>query len=82
MKLSNSLISTLFVLTLSFAFAADEVKTLRIGAAGVSSDYQTNDTVVTILTLVAQIPETNNLLRSLKNADQRRLSKLGHLINQ
>jgi len=82
MKLTNTLISTLFVLTLSSVAIADEVKTTRIGAADVSFNFHTNDTGVTILTLVAQLPETNNLLRGMKNHDQRRLSKLGHLSYQ
>ena len=82
MKLTNTLISTLFILTLSSVFAADEVKTIHIGAADVSFNHQTTDTGVAILTLVAQVPETNNSLRGLKNIDQRRLSKLGYLVYQ
>lgn len=35
-----------------------------------------------MLTLSAQVSETNNRLRGLKNTDQRRLSKLGQLIYQ
>ncbi len=82
MKSINILISTLFVLTLSSGFAADRVKTTRFGTAEVSSNYHTTDTGVAILTLVAQVAETNNSLRGLKNADQRRLSKLGQLVYQ
>jgi hypothetical protein len=82
MKLANTLISALFVLTISFVTAADEVKTVNIGAAEVFYNYQPTDTGVAILTLIAQVPETNNSLRGLKNVDQRRLSKLGQLIYQ
>jgi len=82
MKLVNTLISALFVLTISFVTAADEVKTINIGAAEVFYNYQPGDTGFATLTLVAQVPETNNSLRGLKNVDQRRLSKLGQLIYQ
>jgi hypothetical protein len=82
MKLINTLISTLFVLTFSSVFAADTVETTNIGNAEVSSYYQLTDTGVAILTLVARVSETNNALRGLKNLDQRRLSKLGQLTYQ
>jgi len=82
MKLANTLISALFVLTISFVTAADEVKTINIGAAEVFYNYQPTDTGVATLTLVGLISETNNSLRGLKNVDQRRLSKLGQLIYQ
>lgn len=82
MKLTNTLIFLLFVLALSPVFAAEEVKTLNIGSAKVSYNYQPTDTGVATLTLVALVSETNNSLRGLKNADQRRLSKLGQLIYQ
>jgi len=82
MKLTNTLISALLVLTISSKVAADEVKTVNIGAAEVFYNYQTTDTGVATLTLVARISETNNSLRGLKNLDQRRLSKLGQLIYQ
>jgi hypothetical protein len=82
MKLTNTLISALIVLTILSVVAADELKTVNIGAAEVFYDYQPTDTGVATLTLVAQISETNNSLRGLKNVDQRRLSKLGQLIYQ
>ena len=82
MKLSNTLISILFVLACSSAFATDSVETTKIGNADVSSFYQLTDTGVAILTLVARVSETNNALRGLKNSDQRRLSKLGQLTYQ
>ena len=82
MKLTYTLISTLFVLTFASVFAADNVKTIHIGAAEVSSNFQLTNTGVAILTLVARVSETNNSLRGLKNSDQRRLSKLGQLIYQ
>jgi hypothetical protein len=82
MKLTNTLISTLFVLSISPVFAAEEVKTLSIGTAKISYNYQPTDTGVATLTLVALVSETNNSLRGLKNVDQRRLSKLGQLIYQ
>jgi len=82
MKLINTLIFALFAMTVASVFAADAVKTTRFGTAEVSSNYHTADTGVAILTLVAQVSETNNSLRGLKNADQRRLSKLGQLVYQ
>jgi len=82
MKLTDTLIAILFVLSISPVFAADEVKTLSIGAAKVSYNYQPTDTGVETLTLIALVSETNNSLRGLKNMDQRRLSKLGQLIYQ
>jgi hypothetical protein len=82
MKLTNTLISALFVLTILSVVVADELKTVNIGAAEVFYDYQPTDTGVATLTLVAQISETNNSLRGLKNVDQRRLRKLGQLIYQ
>ena len=82
MKLTNTLISALLVLTISSEVAADEVKTLNIGDAEVFYNYQPTEAGVATLTLVALISETNNALRGLKNFDQRRLSKLGQLIYQ
>ena len=82
MKLTNTLIYMLFLLPISSVFATEEVKTLNIGAAKVSYNYQPTDTGVETLTLVALVSETNNSLRGLKNMDQRRLSKLGQLIYQ
>ena len=82
MKLINTLISTLFVLTVSSVFAVDEVSTVNIGDAEVISNYQTTETGMAILTLIALVSETNNSLRGLKNTDRRRLSKLGQLIYQ
>ena len=82
MNLTSSLLTALCVLSVSSIVAADEVKTLNIGAAEISYNYQPTDTGVATLTLVALVPETNNSLRGLKNADQRRLSKLGQLIYQ
>ena len=82
MKLINTLISTLFVLTISSVFAADEVKTVKIGDSEVFYDYQPIETGGAILTLIGQVSETNNSLRGLKNTDRRRLSKLGQLIYQ
>lgn len=82
MKLINTLISTLFVLTISSGFAADDVKTVKIGDSEVFYDYQPIETGGAILTLIGQVSETNNSLRGLKNTDRRRLSKLGQLIYQ
>lgn len=82
MKLTSSLLTTLCLLSVSAIAAADEVKTLNIGAAEISYNYQPTDTGVATLTLVALVAETNNSLRGLKNADRRRLSKLGQLIYQ
>ena len=82
MNLTNTLISALFLLTISSAVAADEVKTVNIGAAEVFYNYQPAVEEVATLTLVALISETNNSIRGLKNLDQRRLSKLGQLIYQ
>ena len=82
MKMTSALFTTLIVLLSKPAFSIDENRITRIGAAEVSLNTQTNDTGVTILTLLAQVPETNNLLRGLKNTDQRRLSKLGQLTYQ
>ena len=82
MKLINTLISTLFVLTISSVFAADGVKTVSIGDAEVFYNYQPPEKGVATLTLNALVSETNNSLRGLKNTDRRRLSKLGQLIYQ
>lgn len=82
MKLITTLLSTLLVLTISSAFAADEVSTVNLGNAEVSYNYQLTDTGVAILSLIALVPETNNSLRGLKNTDRRRLGKLGQLIYQ
>lgn len=82
MKLISTLTSTLFLLTISSVFAADEAKTVNIGAAEVFYDYQPSETDVATLTLIAQVAETNDSLRALKNTDRRRLRKLGQLIYQ
>ncbi len=82
MKLTNTLISALLVLTISSDVAADEVKIVNIGDAEVFYNYQPTVAEVATLTLVALISETNNSLRGMKNLDQRRLSKLGQLIYQ
>jgi len=82
MKMTNTVIAALLVLTTSLEATADEVKTVSIGATEVSYNYEPSAAEVTTLTLVALISETNNSLRGLKNLDQRRLSKLGQLIYQ
>ncbi len=82
MKLINTLMSAFFVLAMSSAFAADEVKTASFGNAEVAYDYQSTETGVSILTLIAVVSETNNSLRGLKNTDRRRLAKLGQLVYQ
>jgi len=82
MKLISTLVSTLFFLTISSVFAADEVKTVNIGDAEVFYEYQPTETDVATLTLIAQVSETNDSLRGLKNTDRRRLRKLGQLIYQ
>ncbi len=82
MKLINTLIFTWSVVTFSSAFATDAAKTVNVGDTEVFYNYRLADTGVAILTLTALVPETNNSLRGLKNADQRRLSKLGQLIYQ
>ena len=81
MKLLNTLISTLSILTISSVYAADEVKTVSIGDVDVYYHYQPIETGA-ILTLNTLVSETNNSIRGLKNVDQRRLSKLGQLIYQ
>lgn len=63
-------------------FAADKIDNLKIGDADVFFDFQQTETGVSILTLIAQVSETNNSLRGLKNSDNRRLSKLGQLVFQ
>ena len=82
MKLISTLVSTLFFLTISSVFAADDVKTVNIGDAEVFYEYQPTETDVATLTLIAQVSETNDSLRGLKNTDRRRLRKLGQLIYQ
>ena len=82
MKVSNLLVTSLIVAALLADVTAKETKTLRFGATEVSFDKQQNKSGSTILTLIAQIPETNDVLRGLKNSDQRRLSKLGLLVYQ
>ncbi len=82
MKLLNTLISSLFVLTHSSAYTADEIKTVNIGNTEVIYYFQPIETGGAILTLNALVTETNNSLRGLKNLDKRRLSKLGQLIYQ
>ena len=58
-------------------FAAEEVKTVNIGDAEIFYEYQPTETDVATLTLIAQVSETNDSLRGLKNTDRRRLRKLG-----
>jgi hypothetical protein len=82
MNLINTLIASLLVLTVTSAVAADEAKTASFGDAEVAYSYQSTETGMAILTLVALVSETNNSLRGLKNNDRRRLSKLGQLIYQ
>ena len=82
MKLINTLMSAFFVLAISSALAADEVKTASFGNAEVAYDYQSTETGVSVLTLIALVSETNNSLRGLKNTDRRRLAKLGQLVYQ
>ncbi len=82
MKLINTLMSAFFVLAMASAFAADDVKTAGFGNAEVAHDYQSTETGVSILTLIALVSETNNSLRGLKNTDRRRLAKLGQLVYQ
>lgn len=82
MKLLKILTSGLAALTMSSVLAADEIKTVSIGDAEVYYDYRQNETGIAILTLIAQVAETNNSLRGLKNSDRRRLGKLGQLVYQ
>ncbi len=82
MKLINTLMSAFFVVAMSSALAADEVKTASFGNAEVAYDYQSTETGVSILTLIALVSETNNSLRGLKNTDRRRLARLGQLVYQ
>ena len=82
MKLVSTLVSTLFFMTISSVFAADEVKTVNIGDTEVFYEYRPTETDVATLTLIAQVSETNDSLRGLKNTDRRRLRKLGQLIYQ
>ncbi len=82
MKLPNTLISILFVLTHSCVFAAEEIENFNIGNAEVIYYFQPIETGGAILTLNALVTENNNSLRGLKNMDQRRLSRLGQLIYQ
>ena len=82
MNFINALISAFFVLMIAFPATAAEIKTINIGSAMVVYDYQLSDEGGVTLTLNAQVPETINSLRGLKNKDQRRLSKLGELIYQ
>jgi hypothetical protein len=69
-------------MTISSVFAADEVKTVNIGDTEVFYEYRPTETDVATLTLIAQVSETNDSLRGLKNTDRRRLRKLGQLIYQ
>ncbi len=82
MKLIDTLVFALVALAMTSAVAADEVKTVSIGNAEVFYDFRQNETGIAILTLIAQVAETNNSLRGLKNTDRRRLGKLGQLIYQ
>lgn len=67
------------MLVLSFVSTADEYKSVNIGDAKISYDYKPLDEGVATLVVTASIAETNDSLRGVKNSDQRRLSKLGHL---
>jgi len=82
MNFINAVISAFFVLMIAFPATAAEIKTINIGSAMVVYDYQLSEEGGVTLTLNAQVPETINSLRGLKNKDQRRLSKLGELIYQ
>ena len=82
MKLAGSLISALIVLVLTPVVTADEVPVLSLGRAEVVTEYQLSDSGLATLTLVAQVDETNDSLRGLKNTDRRRLGKLGQLLYQ
>ena len=82
MKLISTLVTGFFVLTLSFAALADEIKIVNFGDAMVVYDYQPAGEEAVTLTLSALVAETNDSLRGLKNTDRRRLAKLGELIYQ
>lgn len=82
MKRLKTLAPVLTALAMTFAAGAAEVKTVDIGGVEVLYDYRQNETGIAILTLIAQVAETNNSLRGLKNTDRRRLGKLGQLIYQ
>lgn len=82
MKLEKLFIVLLVTAVFSTSSVADEVKMPSFGTTEVTFDLEKNKSGATIFTLIAQIPETNNLLRGLKNTDQRRLSKLGQLVYQ
>ena len=82
MNFASLLTISLIIATFSAELAAEEAGTLRFGATEVTFDYEQNKSGSTILTLIAQKPETNDLRRGLKNTDQRRLSKLGYLVYQ
>ena len=82
MKCVNLLVISLVSTIFSLEVIAQEVKTLRFGTTEVSVGYETTKYGSTIFTMIAQLPETNDLRRGLKNTDQRRLSKLGQLVYQ
>ncbi|MGD2170749.1 MAG: hypothetical protein PVF80_01500 [Gammaproteobacteria bacterium] len=82
MKLLVNPICCCLVLAVSFPAGAEEIKTVEFGAAKVIYDYQPAREGVATLSLNALVSETNDSLRGLKNADQRRLGKLGQLIYQ
>ncbi len=82
MKLASSLISALVVLTVFSVTAAEEFPMPDLGDAEIAYDYQLTDSGLATLTLVAQVDETNDSLRGLRNTDRRRLSKLGQLLYQ
>ena len=82
MKLINTLVSTLLVAAVAQGAIAEEVKNVRIGNAEIAYNYETTETGMAILTLIALVAETNNSLRGLKNTDRQRLGKLGQLIYQ
>ena len=82
MRFVTLMITSLAIAALSCVANAANAKTLHFGATEVSFDYQTTKSGSTILALIAQLPESNDLLRGLKNTDQRRLSKLGQLVYQ
>ncbi|MDH3761550.1 MAG: hypothetical protein OEU50_11260 [Gammaproteobacteria bacterium] len=82
MKRLKTLAFVLAALVMTSAAGATDVKSVSIGDVEVLYDYRKNETGIAILTLIAQVAETNNSLRGLKNTDRRRLGKLGQLIYQ
>lgn len=82
MKFAKLSITPILTAAISAGVVADNVEDIRFGDTEVSYDFQQTKSGSTILTLIAQVPETNDVLRGLKNSDQRRLSKRGLLIYQ